>query len=67
MPKPQIIRRYVDAATVAELLASPRAMFTPTGARTVRIDADIETDWYIVPEDDPRLNTIEEIQKSDAD
>jgi hypothetical protein len=42
-------------------------MFTPTGARTVRIDADIETDWYIVPEDDPRLNTIEEIQKSDAD
>lgn len=55
------MRRYITKDKADELLRTGNADYVPTGARTFNVVTLMWTDWYVVPADDPRLNTVEEV------
>ena len=57
------IRRYITQAK-AEQFRKDAVEFTPTGARSFNSQTLAWTDWYIVPDDDPRVDTIEEVAET---
>ena len=54
-----VARRYASAETIVALLIAGHAEATTMGARTFNVMTREWTDWYIVADDDPRLNTVE--------
>jgi len=64
MTKMVKFRRYITAATAKEWRHAGRAEWTPTGAQTFNIVTLDWTEWYVVPDDDPRVDTVEELPVS---
>lgn len=52
------MRRYCSRATCDALRQGER---TATGASTFNLQTQDTTEWYVVPDDDPRLDTVEEV------
>ena len=57
----KIVRRYITAAKADELRKSAAAKWMPTHAETFNIMTLETTEWYVVPDDDPRIDTYEEV------
>lgn len=55
-------RRYASRATVDALLAAGRCeRIGPRIAQTYDVVTDAWTEWQAVPDDDPRMNTVEHL------
>lgn len=53
------VRRYVSATTGENLRNAWPALFAGPVGKTFNIYTEDTTEWIIVPDDDPRVDTIE--------
>lgn len=55
------VRRYITQAKASEF-RKDAVEWIPTGARSFNPRTLTFTDWYVVPDDDPRVDTVEFLQ-----
>lgn len=54
------VRRYCTQATI-DAMKRDAVEVTPTGALSFNVVTLYTTDWYVVPDGDPRVDTVEEV------